>query len=175
MQILVFFFATLAFGYFTWRYAIVTPRRQGPYRFVVFEGVLALALMNAAVWFDSPARPVQILSWIALMLAILPAIAGFAALRGRGHPDGHFEATTELVTDGVYSWIRHPMYAALGLLAIGVYLKQPAYPPAVIVLAIVLVAVYLTAKAEEQDTLQTFGDAYARYMRRTKRFVPYLI
>ena len=175
MLILIFFLGTLLFAYFSWRYAILTPRAQGPYRFVVFEGVLALALMNAEVWFVAPARPAQILSWITLTLAACLAFAGFESLRRRGRPQGHFEATTALVTDGVYRWIRHPMYASLGLLAIGAYLKQPTYAPAIVVLAIVVVAAYLTAKAEEQDTLRTFGDAYAAYCKRTRMFVPFVI
>jgi protein-S-isoprenylcysteine O-methyltransferase Ste14 len=174
MAIFIFFLGTLAFAYFSWRYAVVIPRRQGPFRFVVFEGILALALMNAQAWFVAPAAPIQVVSWIAFALSIFLAIAGFALLKSRGRPQGHFEYTTALVTDGVYSYIRHPMYASLFLLAFGAYLKQPTYPPALVVFVIVAVAAYLTAKAEEQDTLETFGPAYAAYMKTSKMFVPFV-
>ena len=80
-----------------------------------------------------------------------------------------------LVTDNVYRYIRHPMYASLFLLATGVALKQPTYWPAIVVFAIVVVAVYLTAKAEEQDTLATFGAAYAAYMKTSKMFIPFVL
>src|ERR1019366_7500006 len=70
MAIFIFFLGTLVFAYFSWRYAIVNPRRQGPYRFVVFEGILALVLMNDEAWFSAPASAVQIVSWIALALSI---------------------------------------------------------------------------------------------------------
>jgi uncharacterized membrane-anchored protein len=51
------------------------------------------------------------------------------------------------------------MYASLFLLALGAALKQPTYRPAIVVFAIVVVAVYLTAKADEQDALAAFGPA----------------
>ena len=175
MAILIFFLGTLVFAYFSWRYAVVNPRRQGPYRFVVFEGILALVLMNEEAWFDAPGSPVQIVSWIAFALSIYLAIAGFMLLRNRGRPQGHFEYTTALVTDGVYRYIRHPMYASLFLLASGVALKQPTYWPAIVVYAIVVAAVYGTAKAEEQDTLATFGAAYAAYMKTSKMFIPFVL
>jgi protein-S-isoprenylcysteine O-methyltransferase Ste14 len=159
MAIFIFFLGTLVFAYFSWRYAIVNPRRQGPYRFVVFEGILALVLMNDEAWFNAPGSAVQIASWIALALSIYLAVAGFTLLRNRGRPQGHFEYTTVLVTDNVYRYIRHPMYASLFLLALGAALKQPTYRPAIVVFAIVVVAVYLTAKADEQDALAAFGPA----------------
>ena len=62
----------------------------------------------------------------------------------RGEPQGHFEYTTALVTDGAYGCIRRPMYASLFLLATGVALKQPTDWSAIVVFA-----VHLTAKAEE--------------------------
>ena len=175
MTILIFFLGTLAFAYFSWRYAVVNPRRQGPYRFVVFEGILALALMNEEAWFDAPGSPVQTVSWIVFALSIYLAIAGFALLKSRGRPQGHFEYTTALVTDNVYRYIRHPMYASLFLLATGVALKQPTYWPALVVYAIVVAAVYGTAKAEEQDTLATFGATYAAYMKTSKMFIPFVL
>ena len=76
--------------------------------------------MNHGAWFDAPGSPVQIVSWVAFALSIYLAIAGFMLLRNRGKPQGHFEYTTVLVTDNVYRYVRHPMYASLFLLATGV-------------------------------------------------------
>ena len=175
MSIFIFFLGTLVFAYFSWRYAVVNPRRQGPYRFVAFEGILALVLMNEEAWFNAPGSPLQIVSWIAFALSVYLAIAGFVLLRTRGRPQGHFEYTTALVTNNVYRYIRHPMYASLFLLASGVALKQPAYWPAIAVYVIVVAAVYWTTKAEEQDTLAAFGAAYAAYMKTSKMFIPFVL
>ncbi len=175
MPILLFFLATLAFGYFTWRYAIVNPRRQGPYRFVAFEGIAAIVLLNYRQWFVDVFSPLQIASFIALAISIYLPIAGFLLLRRRGAPQGHFEYTTELVTTNLYRFIRHPMYASLLFLALGAWLKQPLYWPAAVIFAIVVVALFLTAQAEEEDMKQAFGQRYVDYMKTTKRFIPFVV
>ena len=75
-----------------------------------------------------------------------------------------------LVQSGPYRWIRHPMYSAVLLVALGC-----AWAGAVAVgwWALILLAAVLTVKAglEEQWMLTLHAD-YAGYRRRTKRFVP---
>ena len=175
MAILLFFLATLVFAWFTWRYAIVNPRRQGPYRFVAFEGITALVLLNWRPWFVDVLSPVQIVSFTALAISAYLPIAAVILLKRRGAPQGHFEYTTELVTTNLYRYIRHPMYASLLFLGAGAWLKQPLYWPAAIVFVIVVAALFLTARAEEEEMIETFGEPYRAYMRTTKRFIPFVV
>ena len=175
MAILIFFLATLLFGYFTWRYAILNPRAQGPYRFVAFEGVTAIVLLNYKVWFVNCLSPLQIVSFAALAIAIYLPLAGMLTLKHRGKPEGHFEYTTTLVTTNIYRFIRHPMYASLLSLAVGCYLKQPLSPPGAIIFVITVVAVFMTAKAEEKDLVAVFGQPYVDYMKKTARLIPFLV
>ncbi|MDM0078153.1 hypothetical protein QTH90_27345 [Variovorax sp. J2P1-59] len=35
--------------------------------------------------------------------------------------------------------------------------------------------IFVTAKREEIECLEHFGDAYREYMRRTRRFIPFLL
>ena len=174
MKILLFFLATLAFAYYTWRYAIVRPRRQGPYRFVAFEGITAIVLINYPQWFVDVFSPLQLVSFAALAISVYLALASYVLLKLVGKPEGHFEYTTELVTTNLYRFIRHPMYGALLFLALGAYLKQPLYWPAAVIFAIVVVALFLTTRAEEQDMIEAFGQRYVDYMKQTARFVPFV-
>lgn len=174
MAVLIFFLATLAFAYYTWRYAIVNPRRQGPYRFVAFEGITAIVLLNWQDWFVGLFGPLQVVSSTALTISAFLALASYIQLKVQGRPEGHFEYTTELVTTGLYRYLRHPMYAALFFFAVGAWLKQPLYWPAALVFAIVVVALVLTARAEERDMTQAFGQRYVDYMKTTARFIPFL-
>ena len=174
VSILLFFLATLVFAYYTWRYAIVNPRRQGPYRFVAFEGITAIVLLNYRQWFVDVLSPLQLVSFTVLAISIYLALASFILLKRHGAPNGHFEYTTELVTTNLYRFIRHPMYASLLFFAIGAWLKQPLYWPAAVIFAIVVVALVLTARAEERDMAEAFGQRYADYLKTTKRFVPFL-
>ncbi|MCK7540462.1 MAG: hypothetical protein MZV63_61010 [Marinilabiliales bacterium] len=52
-----------------------------------------------------------------------------------------FEKTTELVTSGIYRYIRHPMYSSLLLLAWGIWLKQPLAATLPVVAACIMAAV----------------------------------
>jgi len=77
-----------------------------------------------------------------------------------------------LITQGVYRYVRHPMYAALFLYAIGQALVVPNWvvgPPYFVAIGILFA---FRIRAEERMMLETFGDEYAAYMARTKLLVP---
>ena len=78
----------------------------------------------------------------------------------------------QLVTAGIYRFVRHPMYAALFLYAIGQALVVPNWlaGPSYIVAMAVLFPVRVGA--EERMMLEQFGDEYAAYITKTKRLVP---
>ena len=78
----------------------------------------------------------------------------------------------QLITDGVYRRVRHPMYAALLLYSVGQALVIPnwvAGPSYLIPLGILFT---LRVRAEERMMLDQFGDEYTKYISRTKRLVP---
>jgi protein-S-isoprenylcysteine O-methyltransferase Ste14 len=83
------------------------------------------------------------------------------------------EKTTALATCGAYRYIRHPIYASAVVGVWGVVLKDVSL--AGISLALIS-AVFLTvsAKLEEVENIQYFGERYRDYMSRTKMFIPYL-
>ena len=77
-----------------------------------------------------------------------------------------------LVTQGVYSRVRHPMYTALLLFSVGLALVLPNYVagPSYGVAMVLLVALRLGP--EERMMLEEFGERYSEYTARTKRLVP---
>lgn len=78
---------------------------------------------------------------------------------------------TELVTSGLYGRIRHPIYALSILLMACSVLIVPTAPMAFV--AVVHIALMLVkARNEERFLLAAKGEAYARYCRRTGRFIP---
>ncbi len=77
-----------------------------------------------------------------------------------------------LITHGAYRRIRHPMYTALFLYAVGQLLVLPnwvAGPSYLVPFAILFAC---RVRAEERMMLEEFGDEYAAYMARSKRLVP---
>jgi protein-S-isoprenylcysteine O-methyltransferase Ste14 len=84
-----------------------------------------------------------------------------------------FEKTTTLVTTGVYCYIRHPLYSSLLFLAWGIFFKTPSWLGGLLALTATL-CLAATARVEEAENLRFFGDAYRKYMKQTKMFIPFL-
>jgi protein-S-isoprenylcysteine O-methyltransferase Ste14 len=148
-------------------------RTHGFFRFFAFESILGLVLLNADHWFRDPFSAPHILSWLLLGTSLYFVIQGFYLLRRVGQPTGDFENTTNLVSVGIYRYIRHPLYSSLLLLAWGVFFKNPSDWGACLVIA-ASVALYAAARVEEDENIDRFGDDYVEYMGRTKRFLPFM-
>jgi protein-S-isoprenylcysteine O-methyltransferase Ste14 len=78
----------------------------------------------------------------------------------------------QLVTHGVYRWIRHPMYASIWLWAMaqGMLLANWLAGWSMVP---VFAAMYLLRRRREEELMcDRFGDEYRQYMRRTGRLFP---
>jgi protein-S-isoprenylcysteine O-methyltransferase Ste14 len=174
VEIWILAVATIALAVFNWEFSIKARRFHGVYRFFSFESIVILLLLNWRFWFIDPFSWSQIVSWILLFGSIPLAVGGFHLLRNVGKPLGQFENTTKLVTGGVYRHIRHPLYASLILLGLGVLFKDISSLG--VVLAMVnLGAMIATAKTEEREMVRAFGTEYEDYMQHTKMFIPHVI
>ena len=164
------------------RRSLRRPAAHGFWRFFAFEAILGLIVLNVPHGFRRPLDFLQIASWVFLTVSLLFVVWGFVLLRRLGgfrptaeaEPPFEWEKTGRLVTTGIYHYIRHPMYSSLLFLAWGVVVKFVT--PATLTLgAVASLAVLAAAKAEEAENLARFGDEYREYMRRTRRFVPFLL
>jgi len=158
------------------------PRSHGFYRFFAWEAILVLFVINMNFWFYKPFAWNQIIAWLLLFLCLVPLVFGVYSLRTRGNPvkqrEGDpsllaFEKTTTLVTSGIYRYIRHPLYSSLFLLALGIFFKSPS-PLGAVLAATATLFLIATAKADETECTHFFGPPYQEYMKKTKRFVPYI-
>ena len=143
--------------------------------------VVIVLLLAVAMWLTGGAVPeadfmlphAPLFVAVLFLSGILIAVSGVIRFRAQGttvHP-GKPEDATALVRDGVYRYTRNPMY--LGLLlclgAWGAYLENGAalFWPGVFV-------VYMTRfqiQPEERMLLAKFGDEYADYRSRTRRWL----
>lgn len=165
--------------------SLIDPRTHGFHRFLAWEAIVALVLLNlqgVGQWFADPLGLRQLISWVLLIGSIVPAAWGAHLLRTGGQPSAardderlfEFEKTTQLVTAGVFRYVRHPLYSSLFMLAWGVFFKRPSG----LALGLSLWATALlvaTAKAEESANRRYFGTAYDTYMRDTTMFIPFFL
>jgi protein-S-isoprenylcysteine O-methyltransferase Ste14 len=178
---IVFSLFTLLLGYLS-RKSFRFPPSHGFFRFFCWEGILLLILINFETWFKYPFSLHQILSWILLLISLVPLILGAKQLCSQGsqsdirdaeHALFGFEKTTQLVTTGIYRYIRHPLYSSLLLLTLGVFCKSLTLTN--FCLAIVSITfIIAAARVDETECLKYFGLSYKKYMENTRRFFPFL-
>jgi protein-S-isoprenylcysteine O-methyltransferase Ste14 len=181
IRIIFFILGTVFFVRIS-RRALANPGTHGFYRFFVFEGLLSLILLNHPYWFRDPFSPLHLFSWFLLLVSILFVIQSVLMLKQRG---GHaqraempanysFENTVHVVEEGLYRYIRHPMYSSLLFLGWGAFLKHvtPVNSGLIVVVSVLLLVV---AKVEERENVRFFGAAYVDYKQRTKMFIPWVL
>jgi protein-S-isoprenylcysteine O-methyltransferase Ste14 len=182
MDKVIFFIALSLPVIFLSRQSLFEPGSHGFTRFFSWECIIVLFVINYEHWFKEPFSPKQVVSWLLLIVSAWFVTEAAVRLR-RARKQGivrvdeklfRFEKTTELVTSGIFRYIRHPMYSSLLLLAWGIWLKQPlaATLPVALLASWLL---WLTARRDERECLAYFGDSYREYMTRTKRLVPFII
>ncbi len=76
-----------------------------------------------------------------------------------------------LVTDGVYSYTRHPQYAGFILMTLGLLIHW-ATIPLLVMWPLLVVQYYRLARREEAEMIEEFGEEYVRYMEKTPMFLP---
>ena len=94
------------------------------------------------------------------------------AVRGRYTVSWSMSADQRLVTDGPYSFVRHPSYLGYMLMVLGVtavWQMWFTYIPWVAIPGYVMVS-----RREEKLLLDHFGDEYRRYMEQVDAFTPKL-
>jgi protein-S-isoprenylcysteine O-methyltransferase Ste14 len=79
-----------------------------------------------------------------------------------------------LVTEGVFRYIRHPMYAAHLLWAIAQVLMLHNWIAGYSFLVVIIPHYLLRMDSEEQMMIDQFGEAYREYMQNTGRIIPRL-
>jgi protein-S-isoprenylcysteine O-methyltransferase Ste14 len=80
----------------------------------------------------------------------------------------------ELITEGPYSIVRHPLYVFSLIGAIGIGLASENILVLAVLVIFYLLYYPLTILAEEKKLTKKFGQAYLDYIERTPRFLPKL-
>jgi protein-S-isoprenylcysteine O-methyltransferase Ste14 len=114
------------------------------------------------------------ISWLALVLHILGVIlivigVAIRILAWVQIPNTH--RIGSLVTTGIYSRTRNPVYLAFMLIIVGIALLFPGLL-ALIWLVIGVAVLYGLAKVEERDLEKVYGSQYLDYKRSVPLFLP---
>jgi protein-S-isoprenylcysteine O-methyltransferase Ste14 len=117
--------------------------------------------------------------WFAAGIALM--LAGAALRRYCQYVLGkHFTGNVKAAADqpvietGAYRWVRHPSYTGGMLMYLGTGLALTNWLSVVIIEGTGMLAYWYRVRVEERALLGHIGPRYEDYMRRTKRFVPFV-
>jgi len=79
----------------------------------------------------------------------------------------------ELITDGLYELVRHPMYFSIIIFLFGGLMYAPSYAY-LVTAGIWVVYIYVGAYREEARLEKKFGKKYLKYKERTPMLIPFL-
>jgi protein-S-isoprenylcysteine O-methyltransferase Ste14 len=137
-------------------------------------------LLGLLILVPSSGLNTGVFSYFLSAVAILSLLAGFvifglsALALGKSltaHPIPGKNAV--LVTDGLYKFVKHPIYSGLILAGFGLVITGGFFPHVIFFIALLLLLNY-KASFEEALLAKTYA-GYADYSKKTGRFVPRLI
>ena len=140
-----------------------------------------LALARRGVWIRTPEWALDDptysgLRWVAAGVAIVCLLLTawcWARMDANWSMAVSDEHKGELIVDGLFARVRHPIYT-LSILLMLCTAAIVATPLMLVIALVHVVLMHLKARNEERPLLTVHGDAYARYLQRTRRFTPRL-
>lgn len=137
-----------------------------------------LALTHGAGVFALPAFATLQGFFVLRAIASLAAVAAlYGSIRAWRQMGSHWtmavtrDESATLLTAGVFSRIRHPIYAFSIVLMLATLVVVPTWPM-LLVAAVHVTLMALKARNEERFLLAAHGERYASYCRHTGRFMP---
>ncbi|UCG00945.1 MAG: isoprenylcysteine carboxylmethyltransferase family protein [Candidatus Heimdallarchaeota archaeon] len=118
--------------------------------------------------------PVSILGIFILMIGGCITITGRYQLKQFGEGVLNVKEDQTLITTGIFSYIRHPIYAGGIIGVFGLYLAFGSF----FVLIGIWISYFVVFRHrllfEEKMMTEAFGDEYREYMKHSKRLIPFL-
>lgn len=141
----------------------------------VIATLVPVAYVLTSRWLDWAALPLPVsLRWAGIGLGLVSVPLLYWVHRTLGanfNLPGVIQSQQALVTDGLYRWVRHPMYTTFALFGLGGFLISANWVVGLVLLCYFLTALAMVGK-EEAALIEAFGEPYLRYMQRTGRFLP---
>ncbi|OLS23157.1 MAG: hypothetical protein HeimC2_27750 [Candidatus Heimdallarchaeota archaeon LC_2] len=83
--------------------------------------------------------------------------------------------THELITNGIYKYVRHPIYGSVIFGFVGFILITQSLLVSMISFVVYFKILNNRAIYEEELLINEFGDEYREYMKKSKKFIPFFL
>ncbi len=144
--------------------------RGGAWVLVQFALMLAVIVLGVVFPGDWTCWPLLVAGWVLLVTGGWFGIAGIKVLGRNRTPFPQPRDDSELIQQGIYARVRHPLYTSVMLGSIGWALIWQGWPALVLALALIP---FFHAKARREELwLRERFPGYATYEKRVPRFLP---
>lgn len=112
---------------------------------------------------------------LSIIVFTIAAIVGLIPIIQKNFKVNVFPEATkdmELITNGIYKFIRHPMYLSVLLVGLSFVISDPK-PTIFIVWMILFINLHLKMDIEEVNLIRAFPE-YKEYRKSTKRLIPFI-
>ncbi len=148
---------------------MMSKNKLYPYILVTFQlGSLGYLLISG---------PLIAYSWLGILVEATGFILGIVAIYIAGVHNVNIAPLPKqggrLITYGPYRYLRHPMYLAQVLAVIPLVIDYFTYIRFAALL-LLIIALLLKMPYEEKGLKHQFGDDYIKYMKNTKKVIPFI-
>lgn len=142
---------------------------------LLFGLIIALQLLGLEILPFQKTLSIQLVGFFIAIVGVIVSVSAREELGANWLHLAEYELKKdhELVTSGIYAYIRHPIYAGMSLSYFGTQLVVGSYFLFIFLLVYSIVA-NNQAKKEEKVLIERFGSRYKEYMKKTKMFIPYI-
>jgi len=145
-------------------------RRIGIQGFLIFLAILLLLLFSKLIF---PSWKREPLDEFFDAIGIILVLSGFLLrIIARGYKEEKSQQSKELVKDGPYALIRHPMYFGTLLIGAGIIAALFEFWVFFVFLIIYLLIYLPQINREEKILLKRFGQEYLSYCKSTPKYFP---
>lgn len=171
-------FAFVGASAFTSAYSRRWGEKGGQWATIILRNLLGIPLWVTGfvlAWLDPspplvyPTIPLKLIGIFLMILGAVPFIQGHVELGWRTHMPS---VKDTLVREGLYAYVRHPIYAGGFLILAGLAAVRPT-PAFLTACTLGILWLVIQARLEEIDLLQRMP-GYRDYMKQVPRFLPRL-
>src|ERR1700674_1426415 len=159
--------------------AVAENTDRGSMTLILIAGWIAFPVAFSVAWWAPFILVNGQKTWFALGIAVL--LSGVWLRRHCFRTLGRYftgnvkiVAGQTVIEEGAYRWIRHPSYTGGMMMYLGTGLAMTNWLSGLILLVVGAIGSPYRVGVEEEALQTSLGEPYRDYMRRTKRFVPFI-
>ncbi|MBN2370339.1 MAG: isoprenylcysteine carboxylmethyltransferase family protein [Vicinamibacteria bacterium] len=140
--------------------------------FYLLVSLIAMTILRFAL----PGARIVLFPWN--LLGLLPLLTGVflnlaadKAFQRAGATVKPFQASSALITEGVFRFSRNPMYLGMALILVGVAIMLGSLTPFVVVAVFGILVHVVFISIEERMLAEKFGEAWGAYQAQVRRWL----